>query len=230
MPSLKKWLRKMSLSRSKATTLTKDDVPFGKGDVLPFLPFERPRILTPSPSREDLISPMVSYGFFQNLPYEIRRNILIEAFGGRTLHMDLSYNHLHHPEPDFNYESNQARGTELHKGWQWFSCVCHRPVEWLEDSPCRNSPFPILARWGFEKPKAKPSEDNCLRGDSNRVEYGPMRKEDQLSECFIGVMGWLLTCRQASRAFEALSKLAAPTAATWCPVSGNAVLFNIQAN
>ncbi|KFY94706.1 hypothetical protein V500_03100 [Pseudogymnoascus sp. VKM F-4518 (FW-2643)] len=85
MSTLKKWLRK-KLPWGKKDTPT-PHIP----DPLPFLPFERPSILTPSPSRDALVSSMDSYGYFQLLPYEIRRPILIEALGGRTLHMDLAY-------------------------------------------------------------------------------------------------------------------------------------------
>lgn len=201
MPSLKKYLRKKFLRKklsplqSKSPTLTKDD-------LLPFLPSKRPSALTPSPSQEELASPRVNYRLFQNLPYEIRRQILVKAFGGRTLHVDLSYRNPLVRKSKLQTArhcdliANPALDTELPMGWQWFGCVCHRPVEWPEGSPARHSIY-RAPEWGFEKAKARPGEDNCLRGGSNFTECVPLTREDQHSPCFIGVMGWLLTCRQA---------------------------------
>ncbi|KFY70416.1 hypothetical protein V499_09185 [Pseudogymnoascus sp. VKM F-103] len=55
---------------------------------LPTLPPTRPRVLTPSPSRETLTSSAASAtstsAFFQTLPFEIRHKILKEAFGPQT--------------------------------------------------------------------------------------------------------------------------------------------------
>ncbi|KFY47460.1 hypothetical protein V496_10631 [Pseudogymnoascus sp. VKM F-4515 (FW-2607)] len=82
MPSFKKWLREKLPWKKEETVLTKPP--------LPFLPTKRQNILTPSPSQENLVSSMDNYGIFHRLPLEIRCTILIEAFGGRTLHMDLT--------------------------------------------------------------------------------------------------------------------------------------------
>lgn len=53
--------------------------------------------LTPTTSSTDLGPPvltaMSASAFFLNLPAEIRRKILIAAFGDRTMHMSLEYNH-----------------------------------------------------------------------------------------------------------------------------------------
>ncbi|KFY36953.1 hypothetical protein V494_04920 [Pseudogymnoascus sp. VKM F-4513 (FW-928)] len=202
MSSVKKYLRKKLLGKklspleSKSPTLT-------KYDLLPFLPPKRPSILTPSPSRDDLASPGVNYGLFQKLPYEIRRQILIEAFGERTLHVDLSHNHplvrksKLQTAKHCDLGSNLVRDTELPMDWQWFGCVCHRPAEWPDGSTARHS-LQIDPEWGFERAMSRPGEDNCLiGGDNHLTECGPVAGEDQPSTCFIGVMGWLLTCRQA---------------------------------
>lgn len=131
-----------------------------------------------------------------------RRQILVKAFGGRTLHVDLSYRNPLVRKSKLQTArhcdliANPALDTELPMGWQWFGCVCHRPVEWPEGSPGRHSIY-RAPEWGFEKAKARPGEDNCLRGGSNFTECVLLTKEDQHSPCFIGVMGWLLTCRQA---------------------------------
>ncbi|OBT97676.1 hypothetical protein VE01_04594 [Pseudogymnoascus verrucosus] len=191
MPSFK-WLRKKVLRKKKRGSRNKD--------LLPLLPADRPSILTPSTSSENLVS-FDNYGLFQRLPYEIRRSILIEAFGGRTLHMDLEFNHplvrksgtqteISHCDLD----SNLIRDTDIRKGWQWFGCVCHR----REDGHC-GSLFRSLfgTREGELIPKGRPWEDTCWRGIPNPSECGLLRGKDGPSKCFIGIIGWLLACRQA---------------------------------
>ncbi|OBT83116.1 hypothetical protein VE02_08071 [Pseudogymnoascus sp. 03VT05] len=194
MPSFK-WLRKKVLRKKKRSTRNKD--------LLPLLPADRPSILTPSTSSDNLVS-FDNYGLFQRLPYEIRRSILIEAFGGRTLHMDLEFNHPLVRKSGTQKEishcdlgSNLIRDTDLPKGWQWFGCVCHRPAEWLE----RFGGSIFRSLFGMKEceriPKMRPWEDGCWRGIPNPSECGPLRGKDRPSECFIGIMGWLLACRQA---------------------------------
>ncbi|KAL5353303.1 hypothetical protein ACLOAV_001339 [Pseudogymnoascus australis] len=196
MPTFK-WLRKkLQQRKKKATALIRNK------DLLPLLPADRPSILTPSTSSEHLVS-FDSYGLFQRLPYEIRRRILVEAFGGRTLHMDLEFNHplvrKSGPQTEISHcdlGSNLIRDTNIRKGWQWFGCVCHRPDEW----PAGSTFDSMLGQpWkdGERKPKTRPCEDRCCRGTPNPSECGPLRGEGQYSQCFIGIMGWLLACRQA---------------------------------
>ncbi|KAF5695616.1 hypothetical protein FDENT_241 [Fusarium denticulatum] len=59
----------------------------------PTLPSPRSHFLTPSPSMEALSQSQQNALFFQMLPYEIRKQILTEAFGDRTIHVDLAYSH-----------------------------------------------------------------------------------------------------------------------------------------
>lgn len=152
--------------------------------LIPFLPRRRPSILTPSTSSEHLVS-FDSYGLFQRLPYETRRLILIEAFGGRTLHMDLDF--AYPPKRKSGPQTNLTTDTDT-MNWQWLGCVCHRPVEWPE---CSNfgSLFgrPYSMRECEWIRKTRPCGDRCR----------PMQRVDRSSECFIGIMGWLLACRQA---------------------------------
>ncbi|KFY81649.1 hypothetical protein V500_11226 [Pseudogymnoascus sp. VKM F-4518 (FW-2643)] len=135
------------------------------------------------------------------LPYEIRRSILIEAFGGRTLHMDLEFSHplvrKSGPQTKIRHcdlNVNLTQDTNIRKGWQWFSSVCHRPVEWPEGIRLGGRP-PM--KECEQTPKTRPHEDICWRGTLNPGECGPLRGEDRSSKCFIGIMGWLLVCRQA---------------------------------
>ncbi|PTB49775.1 hypothetical protein M431DRAFT_266399 [Trichoderma harzianum CBS 226.95] len=58
---------------------------------LPRLPPTRPNILTPSPSTEALA--LSSSPLWGKLPRELRYDILLRAFGGGLLHMDLSFVH-----------------------------------------------------------------------------------------------------------------------------------------
>lgn len=196
MPSFKKWLREKLPWKKEGTVLTKPP--------LPFLPIKRPNILTPSTSQENLVSSMDNYGIFQRLPLEIRRTILIEAFGGRTLHMDLSYDYPLVRKPERQTTTSihcglgfsLARNLKRPRTWQWFGCVCHRPDHWPDKSPY-SSPFLKWDKIGVVDGKSRPDQDGCLSGVANyggNGECGPPGEEDK---CFIGVMGWLLACRQA---------------------------------
>ncbi|KAK7217724.1 hypothetical protein V2G26_005727 [Clonostachys chloroleuca] len=86
--------------------------------------------------------------FFDRLPAEIRRLILIEAFGHRTLHMNLEFQHpFHLVDAKSDDLSNTHAGIEYSavatadgsmtgspshlltgeaRRWTWFGCVCHR--------------------------------------------------------------------------------------------------------
>lgn len=123
---------------------------------------------------------------FFELPFELRRRIYIEAFGGRTIHMDLSF-----MPPDLpgkgharlqysNYAGYGALGVlnsdtivrcnnAEPPAWRWWSCVCHR------------------------NPLASPALDLCRVGEAECNMY----KGEKPLKCFIGVMGCLLSSRQA---------------------------------
>lgn len=64
-------------------------------DSLPFLPAVRPRRLTEtassSPSQYE--ASLRHYGRSGKLPLELRRQILTDALGGRTLHMHLQFDY-----------------------------------------------------------------------------------------------------------------------------------------
>ncbi|KFZ24303.1 hypothetical protein V502_01198 [Pseudogymnoascus sp. VKM F-4520 (FW-2644)] len=133
MPStLSKWIdKKLSLSPSK-----ENETP-----PLPTLPQVRPRVLTPSPSRETLVlsaaAATANSAFFQKLPLEIRRKILNEAFGNYTMHMHLGYDF---PKIPLNVRQRGPKPRHASvkiapppgkfsipkkKQWQWWSCICH---------------------------------------------------------------------------------------------------------
>ncbi|KAJ5561366.1 hypothetical protein N7461_000127 [Penicillium sp. DV-2018c] len=114
MKSIEKWTKK--IIHSKATVEDPEETP----PPLPFLSL--PTI--PPPTEACAQSYLSNYGLFGRLPLEIRQEILVFAFGQRTLHVDLRYEPPYPPQaqadkklgPDYAQQST----------WQWFSCECHR--------------------------------------------------------------------------------------------------------
>lgn len=177
--TLKKWLQ--------------DKLPWPQptADHPPLLPMQRLSILTPSPSKEDLALSMKSYGYFQLLPYEIRRQILTKALGGRTLHVDLTY--LNRPVRKKGKYITSKDGKYIlarEKTWEWYSCECHQANVWPDGVPRRN----FGERW-ITKQRKLPCGDGCKDG-KNYGKYSPVGGERPM-EHPIGAMGWLLACRQA---------------------------------
>lgn len=166
---------------------------------LPTLPAERRHVLTPSSSQEALSSSIATtnISFFQRFPFEIRRLILIYAFGDKTVHMDLCFEHppepwkpkyqkLHPTHCDINVIYSKFSGDpwvrrldeSKPKQWRWWGSVCHR-----------KRPSAFGGKFGNY-----PDEDACRDGRGTWCEFWPGEKP---GKCFIGVMGWLLTSRQA---------------------------------
>ncbi|KAK3303707.1 uncharacterized protein B0T15DRAFT_421172 [Chaetomium strumarium] len=172
-----------------------------------------------------------NYGLFGTLPLEVRQRILAQAFGSRTLHVDLTYDHplvrksqlsmgrrmrtFLSPRADekgarasrrrhCGLGSDLVRDTSQPKRWQWFSCVCHRRV--VEADPIwAGDPGPFPPRLRLE-----PWKDGCITAPSferDPSEWGTLCRCEPIvvhsdrpmadDECFIGIMGWLLACRQA---------------------------------
>lgn len=178
---------------------------------LPYLPAERPSNLTPSSSQESLVlSGSSDCAFFQRLPFEIRRLILIEAFGNYTLHMDLIHGYplpphsermrdpklvprhaqLTWPEPAPEPEPSRFRKRKPKQveQWRWQGCVCH-------DFPfgiCNNGPWNDNCRIGVIGPGPWTFEE-LEKGDCD-----PSLDRSRRSSCFLSIMGWLLSCKQAS--------------------------------
>lgn len=166
-------------------------------------------------------SSLSCFGLFARLPLEIRWQILVEAFGGQTLHMDLafrrpfavpgadarrgdaaatttdsqpgephariycSYTYFDNPQGFWRISVDKSRP----KAWRWFGCVCHRFFPAIgRRPPARHHHLGRLPPEAMDL-----SSDGCLLG---KTECGgwpgawPRR-------CFIGIMGWLLACRQA---------------------------------
>lgn len=157
--------------------------------------------------------------FFHRLPPEIRRRILWFAFGGKTVHMDISLRsspwqtpttmgewRANYPQTNDNVSWHHAailtknydgrrpaiRRRYLVPGqrkWRWFSCICHRyPARGPEHLPLgrrRNYPWSRFY---------EPNEDLCLKGGGCCSEW---TGGEWPNACFIGVTGFLYSCRQA---------------------------------
>lgn len=166
---------------------------------LPLLPKERPRPITPTTSFNSFhIDPSDAVRgspFFRVLPPEIRRKILQAAFGNRVVHVDLVYgypsiqsgesNKLNH----CNWNISTVPGDhgiyeprDLHRSrqWIWRGSTCHR-----------NPPVP-----GRVGDQVQPSQDICRFGQTPH-QACKLWPGDYPSKCFVGAMGWLLSCRQA---------------------------------
>ncbi|VUC36815.1 unnamed protein product [Clonostachys rosea] len=205
---MKKLLHKM-LPHKMLPHRGKDQVEKKDPDALPVLD-PRVRSLTPAPSNQELrqayIDATSESPLFQKLPSEIRTRILIEAFGGRTVHMDLSQDqpdveipkndkssdgaHVHGRKrvytagrPGHNY---LMRDSQESKEWIWRGSVCHR-----------NPPKPYDKEWT----ELEPAEDFCRHGGIGETDVGDIceqwHEKDGEASCDIGAMGWLLSCRQA---------------------------------
>ncbi|KAK4063021.1 hypothetical protein Trihar35433_8816 [Trichoderma harzianum] len=192
------WLREKLRKRRRpqrgedepADSQVEDDV-----TNLPRLPSTRPNALTPSPSTESLA--LANSPLFGKLPRELRYDILLRAFGGSLLHMDLSFVHPVAPiEPGRILFSHTGMNTDdrlevdwdttVPKSWQWWSSVCHRVMPNYEKT------------WSFIRMShpeiPRPGDDRCRYGEAHFCQSWPGTYP---SKCKIGIMGWLLSCRQA---------------------------------
>lgn len=172
MPQFKKWV--LNKIRGARDTSSRSSQPARSHDP-PVLPQIRACALTPSPSQECLVLAATDKNsFFQRLPWELRRQIQIAAFGGRTVHMDLDFDSPALPGTDHAglcYESWIRRDRTVPFSWRWWSSVCHRN--------------PAVEGW----------EDECRTGRGNATCF--LWPGEIPGKCLLGVMGWLLTCRQA---------------------------------
>ena len=174
MSTFRTWIRKKTLSAhdsSNSLEVSEPALPSG----LPVLPPKRQRVLTPSSSHENIIQNIPTQSpFFQRLPLELRRQIYIFAFGGRTVHMDLRFDYPQlpgSPHAPSNVEYTRLQDNTVRAGWIWWSSVCHRN--------------PVLEGW----------EDGCRTGSANTTCFLYPGKMPE--KCYLGVLGWLMACRQS---------------------------------
>ncbi|KAK2616604.1 hypothetical protein QQS21_000427 [Conoideocrella luteorostrata] len=167
--------------------------------VLRYVPDQPLPVLTAADDLFESLPPSGSaYGLFSRLLPEIRRLILAEAFGYRTIHIDLTFDHplvrrssaplqgssSKQSLPHCGIGSALVRDGAQPKHWQWFGCVCHRRAEWTVAEREQN--------WGILSPTIGLHDDECLEGTMCSCSA-----ELERSSCFIGIMGWLLSCRSA---------------------------------
>jgi hypothetical protein len=126
---------------------------------------------------------------------------MVEAFGQRTLHMSLEFQH---PFALTTHKSSQGRHThariqylrpalnshlrtDLPKKWTWFGCVCHQIAE-----PNEGEGLGRLRCLGVTA-ECDPGTDYCLEG----LGYCNTWPVASPTKCRIGIIGWLLACRQS---------------------------------
>ncbi|OCL08673.1 hypothetical protein AOQ84DRAFT_292646 [Glonium stellatum] len=140
---------------------------------MPKLPSSRPRAITLSHSAIGQDSP-----FFTRLPLEMREKVYLNAFGRRSIHIDLCFDHVDFFGPGHaNLRTPFFKDASTPKEWRWWSCVCHRMQKEV------NSELFVLAFW----------LDRCRSGEQTYCQWVFADK----SECFVGALGWLLSCHQA---------------------------------
>lgn len=139
---------------------------------LPTLPSIRPRALSEAEVATQT-SPL-----FTKLPLELRLRIYDFAFNNRTIHIDLDYRQAD-VKGDLHANLSHAMWPDRStpKQWRWWSCVCHRYQRE------KDGEMQILDFW----------LDRCRNGTQT---YCQLERMDR-SECFVGVLGWLQSCRQA---------------------------------
>lgn len=103
---------------------------------------------------------------FTLLPPELRLYILVHAFGGQTIHLDLE--------------------AKLNVMWKWSNCICHGDKQGLVH-PAVRPDFKVEL-----KTRVKTDPRNCPRlATQGKSHYGRCPRD-----CSAGAKGWLLTCRQ----------------------------------
>lgn len=171
----------------------------------PILPSERAHCLESFPNGDVSPKGTAKSDFFQQLPPDIRRMIMIEAFGDRIVHVDLrlvqsgrtlkTHATFHGCSPEHSLRETgktppfSSANTTPH--WRWYGCVCHREPEWR----VRNHTI-------MNNSLSPPWIDGCLNEVRNDGTVDSRRVCEEWSgqeplKCRIGAMGWLRSCRQA---------------------------------
>lgn len=178
------------IDRAIARALPKGSLKRRAPPPLEPLPSPRRRPITPS-NDSNPCHPQNQSPFFSLLPPEIRRAILLYAFGNRTVHIDLSYERpmldCSNIEPGAatlpHAAFNEKRDASEAPQWRWRSSVCHRNAPW----------YPSNHRWWLMN-WHRPDIDSCMEGNgfACRAWLG-----DWPAKCQVGTLGWILSCRQA---------------------------------
>ena len=170
MPRLSAWVQSRLSRRHAREQRTKDRIAF----PLPSPPPARGHyVLTPSTSQRALPIPeLPSSLFFARLPPEIREEIYLHAFANMIIHVDLQYKRVGPIEgsaPTKGNKSTRGGCIQIEK-WCWNALICQRlPMQEYFYDACQ---------LGHNRPHSHLSAGPCSHG------------------C-LGIMGWLLSCRQA---------------------------------
>lgn len=203
--SLSHWIKGLASPPSRSPTERQRDAQL-EVPPPPFLPAERIHQLELcQDSDQSFHNATANSGFFQRLPPDIRRLILIEAFGDRIVHVDLRLLEFGGLLEEYDLIHGSNRGSDRHKDgkstltssfdappqWRWYGCVCHREPE-------RH----VRKRTLMNKSLSPPWFDACLDTARDSVITRSRRVCGQWSgeeprKCQVGAMGWLRTCRQA---------------------------------
>jgi len=197
--SLSQWLRRKVDRDSNATP------------PLPSLPAQRARRLSTS-SDDNATS---ASAFFQTLPPEIRRKILIAAFGSRTVHLDLRLAHpIRDPKPQKkpiyrrvggNSSSSNGKNGSSQQQAPGDQRPRHanthppdardtsKPRQWEWHSSVCHRPLPFIDE--FDEYPAW--DDICHSGLASWRVDCTLWPGEAPDKCLLGVMGWLQTCRAA---------------------------------
>jgi hypothetical protein len=147
-----------------------------ESDVMPTLPATRQRAVSSAGTE----ATQQQSPFFTKLPTELRDRIYVQAFGNRTIHIDLSHDHA-----DFAGDRHAGLSGKFYKDqstprqWRWWSCTCHR-LQHVKDGKQYRLDFWL---------------DRCRQAEQTYCRFEDLQLDP--SECLVGAMGWLLSCRQA---------------------------------
>lgn len=164
--------------------------------------------LAPTPSQPP--SPQTDSLFFEKLPPEIRRPILIHAFGNRTLHIHCFCCHrarlkghvrsLDGPGADHAQWSRQRAGIASLDDYRFLYPTFienrfRRRCRWrLRGSVCHRNPPPLpTGPMGTSRGPRDPSTDKCVEVTGCCEEWD----ECVPDEHNIGAIGWLQSCQKA---------------------------------
>lgn len=177
---------------------------------MPFLPWPRSRVSVTGQKTVAASATGNSSSFFTRLPPEVRRQILVAAFGGRTLHMDLRLGPALLPPSErppvpttFQRMPHGGITADLYHYGQWPREVLDAARGVRQSAPGTK---PVWEWWSCECHGSLPSSDNrdrayialwqdrCVHGEARWCDMYP---GEAPGKCLIGCMGWLTACRQA---------------------------------
>ena len=163
-----KWLKSKFRSKRKATAPVKE----GPGTPSPLatsysLMSQRSNVTVEIVPQQQAMASP----FFQKLPGELRHQIYLAAFANQTIHIDAISRLDFHFHAGRHARLNSTFWPEWDNFSQWKlkGSVCHRKL------------------------LAEPYLDECYTG----VAYCDMYAGELPGKCFPGVIGWILSCRQA---------------------------------